>query len=397
MSEVDDDGVVSASEKTEASSTATTLPPETPEGDREAERDWRGQWISGRRWVVAGVILGLLAGIVVAGFLIRVPKVALKPGGIRATENLVLIDGAEEFESEGNLYYTTVRIPLLTVWEWMAASIDDASDVRDQEEIFGTQTPEENDLCNAQMMRTSKSTAVIVALNRLGFEPVSASGAAVERLVEDGAARSVIECGDVIVAVDGVSTLSSGALRDQIITRAPGDEIELTVENVVGEQRTESLTLGDNGEGQGLLGVVTGTRFDQNELPFDVDISTGNVGGPSAGLAFTLSILDKLTEGDLPGGMEVAITGTMRLDGTVGGVGGVRQKVIAARRGGADVFIMPVQRECDPELPVCARDEIYAGAGDMEIVEVGTLDEALAALERLGGDAVPVDGVALTT
>ena len=110
-----------------------------------------------------------------------------------------------------------------------------------------------------------------------------------------------------------------------------------------------------------------------------MEIDSGSVGGPSAGLAFTLAILDRLTEGDLTGPNKVAVTGTIRLDGSVGPVGGVVQKTEAAVRAGARAFLVPPDEYADARR---------AARGRLRIIQVSTVDEALAALRRLGGDPV---------
>ena len=128
-----------------------------------------------------------------------------------------------------------------------------------------------------------------------------------------------------------------------------------------------------------LLGIAAETlpKFD---FPVKVDIDSGKVGGPSAGLAFTLSILDRLSPGSLTDGKKVAVTGTIELDGTVGPVGGVDHKTEAAIREGAKVFLVP------PEEYELAKQ---ASRGRIQIEQVRTLDEALAALEAHGGDPLP--------
>jgi PDZ domain-containing protein len=126
-------------------------------------------------------------------------------------------------------------------------------------------------------------------------------------------------------------------------------------------------------------------------LPFEVDIETNSIGGPSAGLAFTLALIDELTEGELACGDEIAVTGTIGLDGTVGPIGGLAQKVSAVHQHGVSVFLVPAsQSELQDEEQV--RRLRDAGRGDVEIIPVETLDDALEALEELGCDPlVPVD------
>ena len=114
-------------------------------------------------------------------------------------------------------------------------------------------------------------------------------------------------------------------------------------------------------------------------FPIDVKIDTQKVGGPSAGLAFTLAIIDDLTPGDLTGGRRVAVTGTINPDGTVGPVGGVEQKAITARHNDVSMMIVPKQELKDAR----------AGAGNLKVVGVDTIDDALAALQTAGGAAVP--------
>jgi PDZ domain-containing protein len=117
-------------------------------------------------------------------------------------------------------------------------------------------------------------------------------------------------------------------------------------------------------------------------FPMDIEIDTGKVGGPSAGLAFTLAILDRLTPGSLTGGDRMAVTGTIELDGTVGPVGGVDHKTEAAISEGAEVFLVP------PEEFEQAKK---AARGRIKIEQVQTLDDALAALVAHGGDPLPTD------
>lgn len=110
-------------------------------------------------------------------------------------------------------------------------------------------------------------------------------------------------------------------------------------------------------------------------LPFDINIEVGDIGGPSAGLALTLAILDILSDGDLTGGHAVAATGTIELDGTVGDVGGVAQKALTVRRAGAQVFFVPSDQ----------LKEAQSEAGRMKIYPVKTLQQALNDLAAIGG------------
>ena len=132
-------------------------------------------------------------------------------------------------------------------------------------------------------------------------------------------------------------------------------------------------------------------------LPFEVDIDTGRIGGPSAGLAFALALLDELTEGELTGGRNIAVTGTISLDGSVGPIGGLSQKVNAVWQHHVDVFLVPAsQRELAEGEDELRKKLIDAGHGDVEIVPVATLEEALQVLEDLGGDPLVSVNVVLS-
>ena len=190
---------------------------------------------------------------------------------------------------------------------------------------------------------------------------------------------SSIKVGDTITAVNGEQLDEPDDLTRLLADDSPGDEVTITVEPPTRSQpRDVELALGADPDdpARAIIGIeVTGRGIDF-DFPVDVTIDTGDVGGPSAGLAFTLAIIDDLTPGDLTGGEDVAVTGTINSDGTVGPVGGTGQKAAAVRAQGYDAFLVP---SADYEA---ARQH----AGDVDVIAVDTLDEALAALADLGGN-----------
>src|SRR5262249_40057482 len=145
--------------------------------------------------------------------------------------------------------------------------------------------------------------------------------------------------------VDGTQVNSSDSLRDALAPHKPGDKVTLTVENPDGVQHTGDVVLGTNPAkpGVGFLGVSLDDRLEYHLPNFDVSIDSMAIGGPSAGLAFPLSILDQLTPGDLTGGQAVAATGEIHNDGTVGEIGGIQQKVTTVSRAGVKTFFVPLE------------------------------------------------------
>ncbi len=333
-----------------------------------------------RLWLSIGLglaaILAIAAGI---ASLVSVPYTAFELGTVNPIEDIVEIEGAETFPNEGEVFFTTVRLNRLSALEWVFVRFGPAVDIFETEAVFGDQTQEESRQCNAQMMVSSQSTANIVALTYLGYDVFDPTGVTVDGVSDGSAADNIIECGDVIIEADGAEVLTTNALREAVLARSPGDAIELVVERN-GEITEVSLPLGDvNGEPR--IGVSIGTRLSENDLPVDLSLNVDGVGGPSAGLAFTLSYIDLLTEGELTGGNDIAVTGTMQLNGAVGRIGGVRQKVAAAIRSGADYMLIP------SSLSQGELDKAFLEAGeDIEVIPVGSIQEAIEALADRGGN-----------
>src|ERR671911_18858 len=207
------------------------------------------------------------------------------------------VDGAEVYASDGTISYTTVSLRQATLFGLASGWIDDDVDVVPRDEVLGGRDADENRTLNMQMMDTSKQVATQVALERLGHPvDVSITGETVVEVIPDMPADGVLEPGDTIT----VQSPESGAERDvELALAADPDDPKRAI--------------------MGVRPSPSGVDFD---FPFDVEIDTGDVGGPSAGLAFTLAIIDDLTPGDLTGGAKVAVTGTIAGDGSVGPVGG---------------------------------------------------------------------------
>lgn len=225
-------------------------------------------------------------------------------------------------------------------------------------------------------------TAAFLGVARAADDVPDGAGALVDSVVDGGPVDGILQAGDRIVQVGGEPTPDFAALVEALRERRSDDEVTVVVERA-GESIESTVVLGSRPlERIGLENA--GTQFRDAELPFDVEITTEEIGGPSAGLAFTLTILDVLTPGELTGGAEVVVTGTIDRAGNIGPIGGVHQKAFAARDLGADVFIVPSAN----------LDEAEAAVDDVRIEGVDTLDDALAILAEFGGNALelPADG-----
>lgn len=332
-------------------------------------------------WISAAVVVALVS----AALFIRLPYYTLSPGSSRATEPLISVTDAQTYQNDGAIDFLTVSLRQATVAELVAAWTDSAVEVESQDELFGRQSESENHDINVRMMADSKDAATYQALTRLGYTiTTSGTGAVVAGVQPDGPAHGVLAKGDVIVGVQGQPITLNSQLVEALGAGTPGSLIDLTVQKYDGsDERSIQLRLAARPDdaSRGYLGVSTFTRDLSFDFPVTVSINSGAVSGPSAGLAFTLGLLDVLTPGSLTGGLHIATTGTMDLNGVVGPVGGVHQKVVAARRSGAELMLVPTS-----EL-----DDARRYAEGLRIEPADTLDDALAVLTTVGGgnDVLP--------
>ena len=332
--------------------------------------------------------MALVAGGVLVAAVVRVPYYLLSPGDTFRTQNLITVKGAPTYPQKGAIAYVTVSVTSrpATALQWAWAHLDSSVTIAPADEIVPpNQTPSQNLQENFREMADSKTSASVVALEHLGYHvQASGTGAGVAALGKGTPASKVLHAGDTIVAVDGKPVHLAEDLVAIIHAHKPGDSVAITIDPAPTKTDkkpaavTETVTLATNPKdsSQAYLGVALETRdLKFPDLPVTISVSTPDVGGPSAGLAFTLGIMDVMTKGSLTGGHKVATTGTMDVDGNVGPIGGMHQKVLAVKASGASEFLVPSSEAA----------EARKYAGSLKIVPVDTIDQALAALTALGG------------
>lgn len=326
-----------------------------------------------------------LAGLTAAAFMVELPYYLVQPGSVRPAEQRVDIEGAPSYETDGEVLFTTVFLSRATPALMVRAWLDDAVEVRTEEEMYPDGDRESNQRANRQRMDLSKLTATRVALDRVGIEAdYSAEGARVLGVVEDGPSDGVLEPDDVIVGVDGGEVALPDDIAAELDDRAPGDTIEVVVRTEGGSSsRDVEVTLGESPSeaGRPILGVEVEPADPVVDADVSVSVDSGEVSGPSAGLAWTLAIIDRLTPGSLTGGRRIAVTGEILDDGSVGPIGGITQKVAAVRRAGIDLFIYPAATPEDEQ-----REMRRIAGDDVTLWPVATIDEAI---ERLAPDGLP--------
>jgi PDZ domain-containing protein len=330
------------------------------------------RWTSRSPWrTVAAIVVGL--GLVGAAFWVPIPLVyGYLPGPVRDVEELVAIDGRASYSSEGGLFLTTVYVdPRVTFAELIVDILDPAKSIVTRESVTGGGSFKDLQRAERRQMAISQSAAKIVALSELGLATPTGNGAYVADVVGEPA-RGLIRRGDVIVAVDDETTDTLCEVGREIGEHRPGDEIRVTL-NRDGRRRVVTVRASTSPTipGRAFLGVAMRRNFDF-EPGFDVDFETGRILGPSAGLMLTLALYDRLTPADLTAGREIAGTGTIHCDGSVGPIGGIEQKVAGAEGRGVEIFLAPAANF----------DAARSAADDLEVVPVETFDDALDYLNR---------------
>lgn len=337
----------------------------------------REPWHPGK--VAAGALIGLfLLVIVMAGMtFVGLPYVVLSPGpatnvlGAVDGKPVLSVQGARTYPTTGSLDFTTVGFDggpgrKVTVYDLAQAWLRDDTDVADAKLYFPEDvSPGDVAEQNTEMMNESQVVAAATALRALGRTVPTHVGIAA--VPDGGPAQGIVEKGDVVLAVDGTPATDSAALRAAVTARRPGEDVTLTVRRAGGEKTLTVKTA--DAQGRAVIGVLLRTDYD---LPVQVALNTGAVGGPSAGLMFSLAIYDVLTPGELTGGQRIAGTGTIEDDGTVGPISGIRQKMVGAHALGARFFLSPADD--------CA-DAIGHVPDGMTLLKVTTFTDARAAVE----------------
>jgi PDZ domain-containing protein len=287
---------------------------------------------------------------------------------------VISVTGHETFPAKGNLDLTTVYVEggpngPVSILGAFGAWLDGSKSVYPQELIYPTGTTKEQaEEQSSVAMTTSQENAVASALNELDIpfgQHLQAAG-----LSDGSPSAGKVEDGDILETINGKPITSLAVVQEELAA-GEGAPVTLVVQRA-GDSVTQTIMPKDNGAGRYILGVMLKYLF---TFPFDVKISLDKVGGPSAGLMFSLGIVDTVTPGDLTGGKHVAGTGTITPDGTVGPIGGIRQKMLGARAGGATLFLAPADN-CD---------EVVGHVPDgMQVVKVESLAQARSAVELAG-------------
>jgi PDZ domain-containing protein len=316
------------------------------------------------RWkrLLVYVSLGAIAGLALTVYL---PWYAVGPGPARAVQPLIRFEDRPRYESQGRFVMTSVRYTRLTGFDMLLAWLDPRRAIVARSVLYpdGEDVQEEHERSISQMDSSKLDASAVVLRELFGYPKEHGEGVLVESVVSGCAADGELFPGDRILAIDGDEVDSYRDASTAIEGASSGSALTFDL-SVDGEPETVDLVREPCGDSEDPL---VGIRM-INSFPFEVSISSGEIGGSSAGLMWALGLYDLLTSGDLTSGRTIAGTGQIALDGTVIPIDGIEEKLAAAADAGATVFLVPE-----------GNAEAARASGDhgLELVEVATFDEAL--------------------
>jgi PDZ domain-containing protein len=345
--------------------------PDTPAEDKEPHRK-----AGVLRWSAA-LLLILTLSLVTLG-LLPLNEGLQAPGFTASVEPMVHLPQQYRHPVSDNLILTSVipQAPIL-VGEWAYAHVDKSVELLPEVDIFPpSQTIQSQSQQGYQMLLSSQTTAIIVGLQLAGYQVVANSdGVVIDSILPESPASGILMPGDIITQLNGRPVGSTDDLANQLKLLSQGAVLQVSVERNGQTMELNVPTMSPSEPGGPVqIGITVETHVTGYTLPFPVEIVQDKiVGGPSAGLMFTLAIYSLLNPAGLNGGWNIAGTGTIDLDGNVGPIGGVQQKVVAAERAGAQYFLVPSANYQDA----------LSAASNIKVVEIDTAQEAIDFLKSL--------------
>lgn len=333
-----------------------------------------------RRNVVVLVIAVLVIVAVAALNLIHVPVAILRPGPVTNTlgtvdgKQVIAVDGAKTYDTSGSLDFTTVSMAggpqyPVSVMEWLRAKLDSDAQIDPEDKWFpkGITSKQVQEQSTAEMTN-SQQTAEVVAMRAAGVKVPETIQVA--QLQSGAAAAGKLKAGDTLVSVNGTKVTDLQSVADTMQKVTAGKSVPVTVSRS-GKTVELSVPTAKGSDGHAVFGIAITPKYD---FPYTVKVNAGDVGGPSAGTMFSLAIYDKITPGALTGGQKIAGTGTISEDGSVGPIGGIRQKMLGAKEAGAKFFLAP-SSDCSE-----AKGHVPSG---LTVIKITTFSGAISTVKQI--------------
>lgn len=329
----------------------------------------------------------ILTGIVIlfiVSLFVPTPFHIFQPGSVEELGSKVLVEDGEQ-EAEGQLYLTTVlSMKASNIYYLAYGLLAPHAAVERSTSVKGNMTDQEYNRWLKYLMDSSQESAVVAGLKAAGEEVnIYPKGVIIQAVDEKSKAKGSLEVGDIIQAVDGLPVRKSPDLLAYLKGKETGDVVTVAL-NRDGVEKKEEIELIPlkHSKAKAGLGIVL-SDYTKLETSRKVKIKAGDIGGPSAGLMFSLEVYKQLQNKDITKGYKIAGTGTISQDGKVGQIGGIREKITAVDKADIDIFFCPKDIEPTDTNEKTVMEEAEKYGYDVKIVPVETLEEAIEFLEKL--------------
>lgn len=315
-------------------------------------------------------LIGIIFILFVLSHFIPIPYQVMAPGIAARLAPMVEVEGAKP--AAGDFFLTAVSTRRAVAWDFIEIKLFKPEDK--ELTAVSDQLPEGMDMQQyldimAKLMEESKLQAQAVAFRKAGYQvKITGEGVEVVEVMKDGSAQGKLKADDLITAIDGQKVEMAADAVNLIKDREIGDLVKITVKRADQTLNFDLPTVELEGnKGNPSIGVLITSKGLNYDIPKKVIFHTENIVGPSAGSMFTMEIYNQLTKRDLTGGLKIAGTGTINLDGKIGRIDGVKYKVMAAKKAGADLFIVPVENY----------DTAAKYAAGLKLLKVKTIDDII--------------------
>ncbi|UNC92761.1 YlbL family protein [Candidatus Contubernalis alkaliaceticus] len=321
-----------------------------------------------KKFIIIAVIL------LAVNIFLQTNYVVFRPGSAENLKQIITVENGTDNSEEGSFFLVTVAQQPANLLFFMASLVAPSIEIYPAWRIHSPDIDlDEHYEIERQRMQDSQRQAKIVALRRLGYQvPITSEGALVMEVMEGSPLQNKIQPGDVIIQLNGEKIEMVEELVNKVQERPVGAEFNITFRRDK-QVLTEAVSTVSHTEDDQKAAFRISIRNWYPDLPVNIDIGTGAIAGPSAGLMFVLEIINQLEPEDISQGKKIVGTGTINIQEEVGPIGGIKQKIAAAEAIGADFFLVPSEN----------MQEAKEAARGIELIEVKTLQDALNFLESI--------------
>ncbi|MBC1434619.1 PDZ domain-containing protein [Listeria rocourtiae] len=338
------------------------------------------------------LLAGLIVLALVVAFFVPLPYYVTRPGSADKLSSLVTVEGHPS-NSEGVFRLVTIAMGQANIYSYLAAKVLPYQEIEKESDVRGeNETDEEYNVRQLSLMNQSKNNAIQVAYKAAGQSvEIEYRGVYVLSVIPDAPAAKVLEAGDLITAIDGKSFESSAEFIQYVRSKKVGDKVQVSYKHQDKSEKASVELIDIDKKGTPGIGI---SLVDDQKLVTDpkITIDSEKIGGPSAGLMFTLEIYNHFGKTDWTKGHNIAGTGTIDVDGNVGRIGGIDQKIVAADRDDVEIFfapddtITPEMKKAQPNAVSNYEDAVKTAKAidsKMKVVPVKTFQDALDYLKTL--------------